>query len=320
MVKKLTKKQIDFLLSLNGELKSLDNNQINILHKKILREKNNRMDLKKEINSWLFHKSEKTKITYKKGIKLFLKFIDNKNISILFIDSIIIDDFINDLTSNKKLKSNSIRIRIAACSSFLKHLVRHGFLSTNYFIGAHLPRRERAVKRTEQVPTNWQLKKIEKCFIESVNDRRGKGANKRYAAAKRMYAAFLIIVNTGIRVGALNTFRIDSGWYTAKSKGKNILGKIENSIIEKIKSLELNPDYPFKECGAFHESFRTRFCKITEALGFKQITPHSLRHYFAVKHYKKNKDVALLMRAMGHSSLDVTTDYLSTLPILINNK
>lgn len=46
------------------------------------------------------------------------------------------------------------------------------------------------------------------------------------------------------------------------------------------------------------------------ALG--KVFPHNLRHLFAVLHYKANKDIFLLSRILGHSSVKTTQIYLIT--------
>ena len=52
--------------------------------------------------------------------------------------------------------------------------------------------------------------------------------------------------------------------------------------------------------------------KYVESLGLtKRITPHCLRHTFAVRLYRKSGgDIRLVQRALGHNSIQTTTVYL----------
>jgi integrase/recombinase XerD len=43
----------------------------------------------------------------------------------------------------------------------------------------------------------------------------------------------------------------------------------------------------------------------------KLISPHCLRHYYATQHYEKEKNLELLRRALGHSSLVTTQIYIN---------
>lgn len=59
-----------------------------------------------------------------------------------------------------------------------------------------------------------------------------------------------------------------------------------------------------------HNNIQKRLNKYARQYGFKNISPHALRRGFAKSLLDKGADVAVISKALGHSSLDVTTRYL----------
>ena len=87
-------------------------------------------------------------------------------------------------------------------------------------------------------------------------------------------------------------------------KTKNALRTIQVNS----KVLELFPklDKPFKEWNG--DKVDRAFKKITNLLGFKGITIHSLRHTFATRCIENGVDMVVVQKWLGHSSISMTID------------
>lgn len=283
--------------------------ELNKIIEKAYNMKSYRISTQKLIEKWLEKFDSKyTKRSFSENLNYFIDWIGNKNI--LDVDAGMVDSYVIYLKKLEILSDNTIRQRIAACSSFWKNLIRWDIVSKNYFLGASIPKKELAMKSSKSVPTNIQLNKIENYLRNQIRNKKGKGYRKKISGAKKTLAALIIMRVTGIRVGALNSFSIDKCYYTAKSKGGSIFGNIPYSTVRQIKKLGFNIERPFKNFNSFSKNFN----KIIKELGF-EFSIHGIRHRFAINFYKKYKDPVRLQEALGHKSLRPTTAYLSSLKI-----
>lgn len=62
--------------------------------------------------------------------------------------------------------------------------------------------------------------------------------------------------------------------------------------------------------GSHSNAIQKRLFKYSNRYGFENITPHGLRRGFATNLLKAGANVALISKALGHNSLEVTTRYL----------
>jgi integrase len=119
-------------------------------------------------------------------------------------------------------------------------------------------------------------------------------------------AALIVLRATGLRIGALPMLTIEkNGKYYAESKGGIASGKLSEEALNRLAELGLDQRKPFDE----YKSFSIWIYRATDG----KFSPHSIRHRFAIDHYRENKDIARLQKALGHSSLTATTSYLSGL-------
>ena len=51
----------------------------------------------------------------------------------------------------------------------------------------------------------------------------------------------------------------------------------------------------------------------------KRISPHTLRHTYAIQYYKQTKDIETLSRILGHSDISTTTIYITLANIDVEN-
>lgn len=259
--------------------------------------------------------SAPTKRTFETHIRIFLTWLGN--ISILDVDAKIVDDYLIYLQkavvqipgkAKRRISVNTLRLRVAACSSFWRSLKRWEIVAQNPWLGADLPKKQIAVKKAESVPSDRHLDKIE-AQCRSAFKANGRGSLNRRMGARKALAAIRVLRATGLRVGALPSLAIDpDGFYTAKSKGGTAQGRIDTKTRRILSECGMNAGQPFKNYFSFSKYFE-RICKASDW----RYTVHGIRHRFAVNHYTANKDPVALQRLLGHSSLIATQAYLATL-------
>lgn len=200
------------------------------------------------------------------------------------------DAFIDSLEG----ASSTIRLKVAACSSFFTFLDREteGRIR-NPFRGT----KARPKKQTKEpeVPTLEEIEII------------------RESVAPAIQAAITVMVEHGLRVGALPSLTIRAGRYTATSKGKDVSGTISETAFKAIKKARLDVKKPFS--GLSDEAVRNAF-KYASSRLFKTgkieapYSVHDLRHYFAIREYRVDKDIYRVKMLLGHASIQVTENYL----------
>ena len=126
-------------------------------------------------------------------------------------------------------------------------------------------------------------------------------------------AACVAVLEHGFRVGALPTLQIWGGRYQGESKGKSITGVLSERTRAALAEANLDPRTPWQTTSA--DSLRNRFqysCRrlFAEHLIAEAYSIHDLRHYFALKEYRQNKDIYALKLLLGHASIQVTEHYL----------
>ena len=64
-------------------------------------------------------------------------------------------------------------------------------------------------------------------------------------------------------------------------------------------------------------SFRSRYKKFLQRNNIRYITPHDIRHTFAVRLIENGASLQQVQQALGHSSIEITKDtYANNLPVL----
>jgi integrase len=114
------------------------------------------------------------------------------------------------------------------------------------------------------------------------------------------------------------------GKFETISKGKIIRGKLPAKAIKTIEAAGLSLKKPFEGLvtnnlekkveyhvkGLYKSGKLTRLDTNGEPIIFSS---HSMRHYFAVAEYSRDKDVYRLKDLLGHSNIAVTDRYLRSL-------
>jgi len=271
------------------------------------------------IEQWLSgFTSVHTVRSFRKNLSFFLSWLNCK--SIIDVDPLTVDKYIAFINTDKTLSNNTRRQRIAACSSFFSDLERWGVIDKNPFQRAKgVPKKTLLTKSYDSIPTNEELDHIERFALIQIKKASdgGRGTNKKLAGGIFALCTLKILRMYGLRVGALKTLKIDrNGNFKAFSKGKEVYGKFNEDILNLLDSYGLSRREPFRDYSeAAFSMWLWRAQKSDELAGmFKtKFSPHSIRHRFSIDFYKRTKDVHELSRRLGHSSLLVTTSYLSGL-------
>ena len=243
-------------------------------------------------------KSWQTRQKYGQAINILERYCEEKNLNILFFKAKESDDFIMHIKTSK-LSNLSIRLIVSACSSFFTFLHRrHPIAIENFFIGTKMRPPARKKKKIE-VPSKREIEKI----IENISD-------------KAIKSAVIFICECGVRVGALPNLEIRKKKYYSFSKGKEVSGKVSDKTINYLKKNKLDLKYPFKNKSS--EVIRNIFYRSSKRLYKRgeikaKYSIHDVRHYFAIKLYKKTKDIELIRQALNHSNIAITGLYLRSL-------
>lgn len=93
-------------------------------------------------------------------------------------------------------------------------------------------------------------------------------------------------------------------------------GKVSDKTINYLKKNKLDLKYPFKNKSS--EVIRNIFYRSSKRLYKRgeikaKYSIHDVRHYFAIKLYKKTKDIELIRQALNHSNIAITGLYLRSL-------
>ncbi len=270
------------------------------------------------VDQWLSgFQSRHTVRSFVKNLEYFLSWLNGT--SIIDVNSQLVDKYISYLNSDKKLSNNTKRQRLASPSSFYSDLTRWGIVSMNPFKGARgLPKKQIAIKEAEQIPSNDELDLIENYALKQIEEaqhKTGRGQFKKLNGNIKALCALRILRKYGLRVGSLDTLKIDrDGNFKATSKGKEIHGHFDEDAITLLLTYNLTGKEPFRDYSG--NAFSMWLWRIQDEMGGKlktKYSPHSIRHRFAIDFYNRTKDIHQLSVILGHTSVLVTSSYLSGL-------
>jgi Site-specific recombinase XerC len=293
------------------QLKDLNNEQLEqiakiVITQKLTKEMDDKaniadIDISNEINLFIQQagrtKSIYTKSIYRQAIATLLRYARKNQINILMMNYAQADDFIYSLTGAPK----TIRLKIAAISSFYSFLERRHTAVKNPIRGTKARPQDKTVKPTE-IPTDEEMQII----IDSLPD---------YEKL-----AVYIMAYRGLRIGALNRLKIWGNGFQTISKGKEINGEFSDDILSMLKKSSLNYKMPF--CDLSTGALKVRIIRATQKLHRQgkinaPYSAHDFRHYFAVSNYLQDKDIYRLSKLLDHSNIAITQTYLKALKIAV---
>ena len=258
--------------------------------------------------------SVNTVASYMRDLRQFSAWLlQNEDCSVLNADQINISRYLNDLQQQGKSKATASRT-LASLKNFFNYAVSTGFLENSPITSEiHV---ERGEKKLPQILTGREVELL--LAQPSTSDSKGL---RDKAMLEVMYA-------TGMRVSELIDLNVDD---------VNLdLGIVKCCSNKKIRSIPLYPA-ALKAVGLYIREIRTSmvsdpdesalfvnvggvrmsrqgFWKILKHYQVKagiekEITPHTLRHSFAVHLLENGADLGSLQELMGHSDISSTQMY-----------
>ena len=256
--------------------------------------------------------SENTVASYKRDILKFYNYFNNMSKKIFDLTRSDMNDYIDDLKISNKSNSTISRM-VSSIKAFYKYLISKKLVSENIAIGVRIPKVDR------KAPTILTTSEIEK-LLEQPDMKDLKG--------QRDKAMLELLYVTGIRVTELISLNVDDvnvnaqyirvkkknserqvplGKYSTKCM-KNYINNIRPLLIktEKEKSLFINANG--------NKMTRQGFWKILKQYSDqanikKDLTPHSIRHSFAVHLIQKGTDIKRIQQLLGHTDIASTMMY-----------
>ena len=235
--------------------------------------------------------SPHTRTAYRAGLDRLEAWAAAEGFNVLELTPAQADDFLYSLRGRA---AASIRLDAAAASSFFTWLHRRHTAIDNPFRGTKARPAKKAVKKIE-IPTAPEVKAI----IHEL---------PAYEAA-----AAAVMALRGLRIGALPTLSITGGKFSGYSKGKTISGKMPPTAVDAIKAAGLPLRGPF--AGELPNNLQKQIARAIKKLyeAGKMQCPyscHTLRHYYAITEYRRDKDIHRVSRHLGHASIQITENYL----------
>lgn len=258
--------------------------------------------------------SENTLSSYLRDVRQFAAYCAREGLTLTQVSQPEVEDYIRYLTSRGKSVSTVTRAA-ASLKSFYSYLIRMGEVASN-------PARGVAPARVERkLPQILTSKEVE-LFLEQPERTDPKGC-RDHAMLELLYA-------TGIRVSELIDLNVDDlnlsgGFLRCAGKGRSreriipLYAAAIRALSEYLKDVRPqlleSPDEPalFVNMTGKRMS-RQGFWKIIkhyqEKAGIqKDITPHTLRHSFAVHLLENGADLRAIQEMLGHADISSTQIY-----------
>jgi integrase len=303
---------IDYLAFNNADLNKLNANQIEHIGM-LVRQDEFKENLKKEVELRKYdetdikefidrYDSAETRKRYLYSLMQLKNWSEKNNMKYFALEFDEADKFVKSLMKDGKSNLTALGI-ISACSNFYNWKIERKNSRFRNPFGRTLWKPKRMNKREIFVPSQQEIDYI--LSIMSPLDQ----------------AAILMCVLTGLRRGALHTLCLkDNGNYSYRSKGKyypkiQLPYKVKQILGENGFSVER----PFEDFNPNNSNSMLNY-RLKKAVKEGKVRHvysfHDFRHFFAIKHYKENKDIYGLQKILGHSSIATTEAYLKGVGVL----
>jgi site-specific recombinase XerD len=249
--------------------------------------------------------SDHTRRGYRNAVARLEAWAARHNVKLFELAPMQADDFIYSLRNEKNEKtgkensSATIRLTVAAVSSFYTFLHRRHAAIENPFRGSKARPKEKAV-REFAVPSKAEIKTILK------------------ELPPMEAAAVSIMAGLGLRAGALPTLEKKGERYKATSKGKEFYADLAPDMVRRINAAGLPARAPFagKTANAIELAVAYHVKKLYQAGNIAAAySCHDFRHFAAVREYEKDRDIHRVMKFLNHSSISITERYLKSIGV-----
>ncbi len=299
-------------------------------------QKNLKFDINSEIQKWLDTpsknrkpKSKHTIIAYKSNIQILVHYLETERLAITKLDYSHADEIMT-IICNKYSSQNTQRQCLSSISAFFSYIERKKIVTQNPFKNIPIP--QRIIKHGINPDTGKRVPVIQPDeVIMFLKEAEEKITNPHHRInkenAKNLYVSILLMQHLGLRAGSIPTVAfykedINNRWcYRCKQKGDTWhTGVLPDDLIDILYSKDLFDETPVTDACTYltvmHgvENIAIKLMNKGEIL--YKFTPHDFRHYFANTLYKNTKDVVLVSRALGHSSIAMTDTYLKDIGLV----
>jgi integrase len=249
-------------------------------------------------------RSAHTRRAYAAALERLESWASREGISPLELSPAQADQFIRELKAGGRA-ATSTRRDIAAVSAFYTFMERYHSAIRNPIRGTKL-RPPNESKKETIIPSPEEYRIIISAMppIEK--------------------ALVFCLALRGLRAGALPTLEKRGTRYIGQSKGKNLEENGTAGItlpaesLAAIKAAGLDVKNPFSwiTANAIERRINNHIGKLYQAGKIRAAySCHDFRHFFAVREYKKDKDIYRLSKLLNHASIQITVTYLKGLGI-----
>ena len=258
------------------------------------------------------HASQNTISSYLRDVTQFSEYLDSHDCAIRDADSEIVQGYMNWMLGRGKSAASVTRF-LASVKSFYNYLLANGDVKENPAKGVA------AAKVERKYPEILTSKEVE-LFLEQPQCVDAKGF-RDHAMLELLYA-------TGIRVSELISLNVTdlnlaAGFIRCASRGKERIIPLYHTAIKAltdyVRTIRPQLIADTEEAALFvnmngERMSRQGFWKIIkyyqEKTGIqKEITPHTLRHSFAVHLLENGADLRSIQEMLGHADISSTQIY-----------
>ncbi len=253
--------------------------------------------------------SKNTALSYKSDLRIFLQYLQNKNILTENLTHEEITNFLWYLKTDKKLKARSIYRMIESVRQYYKFLISEDIIKTDPTVYLTVP------KIPVNLPDVLNKQEVDK-LLNSVNDSDDLSVRNR-AMLELLYA-------TGLRVSELinlkfSDININEKFIRIMGKGKKErlipFGETAKQYIKRYLKIRKykNTETVFLTRlgkGISRVEFWRQLKNAAIKAGLVQkVKPHTLRHSFATHLLAAGADIRFVQEMLGHSSISTTQIY-----------
>jgi len=185
--------------------------------------------------------------------------------------------------------------------------------------------RESPIRRVKLPKTpRYVVRPIEDDEVARILD----GIDPRTRAGSRDLAIFLLLLDTGMRLGELAGLSDEDGRTALRSGALRVFGKgarervvpigltTQNALLRYLEMHRPQTASPVLFLGRDNrpltaEGHRQIIRRASQRAGVEGVHPHRLRHTAAVTFLRSGGDVFTLQKILGHSTLDMTRNYVT---------
>jgi integrase/recombinase XerD len=271
-------------------------------------------------------RSERTIKTYTQTYQAFSRWITEKGYD--YVDGNIAKEYIEYLSFEKHrwddhptspngergLSSRAVNNTLRNLKVIFNFLVQERMLSISPF---------------ENVKYQTEMKDTFEVFTDDDVLRLLEAPNRRTYTGNRDYVMMLVLMDTGLRIRELTTLKVKD----IDFKMQQIVVRAENTKTHSMRVIPISDkctkevrnlleymtldDEEYVWLTQFGERYLAdTFSKMLKNYGKKagiltaRVSPHTFRHYFAVKYLKSGGDPFSLMRILGHADMAMTQRYV----------